>query len=472
MRSNSALVNATRQKNRLTENGDITNSTTLDYNVDLFFMLGGIRTVKDEDVINLLEKSWGMDKLVTLKMIFHGGDIRTGRGERKFFRTAIDWLYNKDKAIFFKVFDLVPEFNRWDSLFHIHDKKVYDLIMNNLNNGLLAKWMPRKKAYGNFAGKMRKHLKMTPSQYRHMIVEMSNTVEQKMCSKEWTAIDYSKIPSVAFNKYRKAWVRNDENRFKDFIAKAKKAIETTGEKLIKASAIFPYDIYKSWVRGDDKESIDVQWASLPNYMEDTNERILPVCDVSGSMTWQGGLPMQISVSLGVYLSERNPSIFKDAFVTFSSIPEMQYLKGSVTDRFAQLRHAHWTQSTNLDAVFDLVLNKAVENSLSESDMPTMILVISDMQFDCGDVKFTAYERINAKFEMAGYKMPRLVFWNVRGVMETFPVSSDTRNVALVGGASPSILKSVLSGAEDFTPRGIMLNTLNSKIYDVISERLQ
>jgi len=337
---------------------------------------------------------------------------------------------------------------------------------------LLAKWMPRKKQYGNFANKMRKHLKVTPKEYRKTIVGFSNTTEQLMCAKDWKNIDYSKIPSVAFNKYRKAWVRNDENRFKDFIQVAKKTLETTGEKLVKAKAIFPYDIYRSWKKGGDSDSIDVQWASLPNFMEDSNERILPVCDVSGSMDQQKGLPMEISVSLGVYISERNTSIFKDAFVTFSERPEMQYLRGTVSDRFAQLRHAHWTMNTDLDKVFDLVLNKAQANNVSESEMPTMLLIISDMQFDSRWVHLTAYDRIKANYESAGYKMPRLVFWNVRGVMETFPVSSDTRDVALVSGASPSTLKSVLSGAEDFTPRGIMIQTLNDKIYDVIEERLQ
>lgn len=480
MKSNSALVNATRQNNTKTENNDVSHSTTLDYNLDLFFQLGGIRDLPIEDIHILLEKSWGMDKIITLKNIFHGGDIRNGKGERDFIRTAIEWLYNKDKTIFYKLFDLVPEFNRWDSLFHIQDKKVYELIARNLNNGLLAKWLPRKNKtksgklkYGNFLSNLRKHLKITPKQYRHMVVEVSNTVEQRMCANKWKDIDYSKIPSAAFNKYRKAWMRNDELRFISFIEDAKKKLETTGEKVINAKAIFPYDIYRSFKRGADRNSIDLQWESLPNYMENSNERILPICDVSGSMQHYGdGIPMEMSVSLGVYISERNTSIFKDAFVTFSTKPEMQYLQGTVTDRFAQLRRAHWELNTDLDAVFDLVLGKAIDNSVPENEMPTMLLVITDLQFDSKYVQLTAYDRIIEKYELAGYKMPRLVFWNVRASMETFPVSSDTKDVALVGGASPSVLKSILSGADDFTPRGIMMNTLNDKSYNVIAERLQ
>jgi len=196
MRSNSALVNASRQYDTRTENNDVAHSTTLDYNLDLFSMVGASRTLSPEDIHILLEKSWSQDKLVTMKSIFHGGDIRTGVGERRFFQLAIDWLYKKDRKSFFKVFDLVPEFNRWDALFNIHNDRVFELISRNLNNGLLAKWLPRKNKtksgkikYKGLLSKLRKYLKMSPSEYRHTIVEVSDTVEQRMCSGKWKDTD-------------------------------------------------------------------------------------------------------------------------------------------------------------------------------------------------------------------------------------------------------------------------------------------
>lgn len=467
MESNSTLINAARQKDALTYNGALTNSTSLNSIVDLFFIMGASREMPEEDIHLLLERAWGADRILTVKSIFHGGDIRGGNGERRFLRIALSWLFTKDKEIFYKIFDLVPEFNRWDSLFHIHTDEVFELVGKNMSNGLLAKWLPRKNQYNGFGRKLRSYLGLSAKQYRKAIVHYTETVEQLMCDKKWADINYSHIPSVAFNKYRKAWYRNDESRFKAFVELAKTTLEKTGETLIKANAIFPYDIYKSYNSGADKKSIDVQWASLPNYMADTNERILPICDVSGSMT---GLPMDISVSLGVYISERNKSIFKDAFVTFSERPTIQYLRGTVTDRFAQLERAQWDMNTNLDAVFNLLLGKAIENNLTNDDMPTMLLIISDMEFDsCG--RLTAYDNIKAKYEMAGYTIPKIVFWNVNGRKGNVPVSSKTKNVALVSGAGPSTLVAVLKGGEEFTPTSIMLNALDNDRYNVISERL-
>jgi hypothetical protein len=204
-----------------------------------------------------------------------------------------------------------------------------------------------------------------------------------------------------------------------------------------------------------------QWINLPDYVGEGS--FLPVCDVSGSML---GLPMEISVSLGVYLSERNKGLFKDAFITFSEDPKLQYLTGNVIERFNQLNRAEWGMSTNLQAVFDLVLNKAIENRLSQSDLPETILIISDMEFNSACRNRTNFEVIQDKFEAAGYKMPKLAFWNVNGREGNVPVSADTKDVALISGASPAIVKNVLAG-KDFTPKGIMLETLLSERYEKI-----
>ena len=322
---------------------------------------------------------------------------------------------------------------------------------------LLAKWLSRKKCIirgKDFTKDLQKHLNLTPKEYRKLIVSNSNTLEQQMTKKEWSEINYSQVPSVASNKYRKAFYRNDEERYTKFIEKV-----TTGEEKINASAIFPYDLYRAYSRGDNTKSIDAQWSNLPNYMTDTNKQILPVCDVSGSMS---GTPMDISVSLGVYLSERNRGIFKDAFITFSHKPVMQVLKGSTCSRFAQLERADWEGNTDLNKVFELILNSAIRESLPESEMPNMLLIISDMEFDsCGTL--TNYENIELKYSQAGYKIPEIIFWNVNSRSNNLPVSKNDKNVALISGASPSIVKSVLTG--EISPIAVMNRTLNSERYD-------
>ncbi len=265
-----------------------------------------------------------------------------------------------------------PEYGYWKDVFSVltPNKTVLDWMseqLNNPNSGLLAKWFPRR---GVWFSSMHKHLGLTPKEFRKMIVEKTKVVETTMCNKEWDAIEYSKIPSQAFQKYKRAFLRNDEYRFNDFISAVVK-----GNAKVNSGTLFPYQLYQSYTRGLDKNSVLAQWINLPDYVGEGS--FLPVCDVSGSMM---GLPMEISVSLGVYLSERNKSAFKDAFITFSESPRLQYLKGNVVERFSQLANADWGMSTNLQSVFDLVLNKAIENRLAQSDLPETILIISKSLF--------------------------------------------------------------------------------------------
>ena len=311
--------------------------------------------------------------------------------------------------------------------------------------------MPRK---GKFANALRKYMGITPKEYRKILVELTDVVETKMCNKKWNEISYDKIPSKAFNKYLKAWTRNDKKRFSEFLNDV-----NNGKSKINASAIFPHTIVKSI----DKDGAIEQWNSLPDYMKDSDERILPMCDVSGSMM---GLPMDVSIALGIYISERNKSIFKDAFLTFSANPTMEYLKGNLRDRVHQLRVADWGMNTDLYKAFKLILTNAVHMDLDQDEMPTKLLIISDMEFDesqrdsWGDGlenvwNPTAEEMIRDLYEKAGYKLPGIIFWNVNGRVGNVPALSDAKNIGLVSGFSPSILTSILEGGDSFTPESIM-----------------
>lgn len=456
----SKLIQALSTKDSFTANSAITHSTSLNAVLDLFFIAGASRTMEESVIQNMLTKAYAENKFLTLKVIFWAGDIRGGQGERRFLRIALKWLETYHNSVLEQLLQFVPEFNRWDSLFELSSDKSLQLIHKALadKNQLCAKWMPRKKQYDNFASKFRKRFGLTPKQYRQLIVENTNVVETQMCKKEWSEIEYKKIPSVAFSKYRKAWARNDGERFKQFIDDV-----NAGKQKIHASVIFPHDIYKSYKAGGDEASINAQWNCLPNYLENSEERILPVCDVSRSMT---GTPMDISVSLGLYFSERNKSVFKDAFVTFSETPKLQHLKGNLTQRIQQLENADWGMSTNLVAVFMLILNKAVENKLSNDDLPTMIVIISDMEFNMASKHETNFEFIEKAFAKYEYKRPSLIFWNVNGRENNVPVNKTDKNVALVSGCSPVTIKSILS-AREITPVEVMMTALNDKRYDCL-----
>ena len=457
------FFSAVSSKDALTANGAVTNSTSQNFVLDLFFLAGASRNIPESQLETLLQKSYSQDPELTLKLIFWAGDIREGAGERRFFRIALSFLDKYYPNVLQKFIGFVPFYNRWDSLFHLNSAAALTLVdfaLRSGKNGLCAKWMPREgsKKFSSFRLAFRKKAELNDKQYRKLIAGLSKTVEQQMSAKQWDKIIYEHVPSVAMNKYRTAFYRNDEERFKNYIGAV-----TKGEKKINASAIFPHDIYKAVKRGHQEEAVNAQWAALPDYLKDSEERILPVCDVSGSMN---GDPMAISVSLGIYLSERNKSIFKDGFITFSMNPKLQRLIGSLTERMRQLEKAEWEQNTDLLKVFGLILQRSLENKVPQDMMPTMLLIISDMEFDATGNGQTNFEVMRDLYHKCGYILPKIVFWNVNGRAGNIPVKVSDKGVALVSGASPSIIKSILSG--DINPAKVMLNTLLKPRYEKIS----
>jgi len=462
------LIDAMRQKDTLTENLMPTHSTSLDRCVDFFGSVGSARNWSDEQIESAFVRAIEQEPLVAMKILFWARDVRGGAGERRVFRVITKYMDSNPhyKEILYKNLYLIPEYGRWDDVFTLTDLKVFELIKKGLDegNGLLAKWLPRK---GSFANTIRGYLGLTPKAYRKLIVGLSATVEQHMCAKDWRSIKYESVPSVAMNKYRKAFKRNDTERFEEFIEAV-----ISGETEIKSGVLFPYQLYQAYNRREDAKAIEAQWMNLPNYMEDNPHMIIPMCDTSGSMTCCYGnrvnaslTPMDISVSLGIYISERNEGPFKDAFLTFSGRPKLQYLKGSFTARCKQLEKAEWSMNTNLEAAFGLLLSTAIRESIPKDHMPNMILIISDMQFDycVKNPNELALEMIKHRYVESGYDFPKVIFWNVNARVEQMPVSYKDKNTGIVSGCSPAILTSILSG-ENLTPRDLMLRTINKPRY--------
>jgi hypothetical protein len=467
-----SLINAMRQYDTLTTNGAVTHSTSLSKCLDMFFLSGASRFMSEKDIIQLFVAAYAEDPKTALKVLFWSRDCRGGAGEKRFFRIIMKYLKNEsnsaslDPDLFSQLMVQVPTFGSWKDVFEIEtpDAENLDWIKHqfeeSLNKGLLFKWFPRKGVWSNA---MRKHLKLTPKEFRKYLVANTDVVETKMCRKEWSSIEYKKVPSVAMNMYRKAFVKNDSSRYTMYISDV-----LSGKTTINASVLFPHQLYQSYQTNQDQNSILAQWNALPNFMEGYSERVLPVCDVSGSMT---GLPMDVSVSLGCYISEKNQSIFKDAFVTFSEEPELNYLKGNIIQRFQQLRTAKWGFTTNLQAVFDLILRAAKRENLLETEMPTKLLIISDMEFNEATKKQdTNLDEIRKRYLESGYQLPEIVFWNVNGRMGNSPANVMDQNVGLVSGFSPAILKSILAG-KIYGPKELMLDTVNVQRYAFVDKIL-
>lgn len=473
------LLNALQTKNTYTENGMTTNSSSLNSCVDLFFQIGAMRGQDKYRLINAFIKAYNEDALVAMKLLFWARDVRGGAGERQIFRDIAAYLAENHTESITKNLSLIPEYGRWDDLLVFIgtrlENQALEVIKNGLDekNGLTAKWMPRpnggNKESKSQASVIRKYLNLSPKEYRKLLVSLSNTVEQLMCSKNWSGIEYSKLPSKAMSDYMKAFSRNDLDRFQAYLTSLEK-----GETKINAGAVYPYDITKNLKFGDARGA-NAQWNALPNYMEENNEILLPVVDVSGSMDCSAGgsknvTCMDVSISLGLYISERNEGPFKDAFITFSTNPQLQYLKGSLKERFNQLESADWCGSTDIEAVFRLLLTKAKEFNLPQSEMPTMVMILSDMEFNHAANSTwnpTAQEMIEAMYKDAGYKTPKIVYWNLNARNNNNPVQFDKQGTCLVSGFSPSLLKNILEGG-DMTPLSMMYSVINSERYTSVS----
>lgn len=432
--------------------------------VDLFYKIGASR---GKNITAEFEAAFQSNKSIATKIALWSRDVRGGAGERQLFRDILVHLEKQHPETLEQLIQFVPEFGRWDDLLVFNTKKFKEIAFGVITlalkdqNQLCAKWMPRK---GAVAAELREFMKLSPKQYRKTLVGLTNVVEQKMCAGEWNSIEFGKLPSLASSRYSKAFSRNAQDAYAAY-----KARLVAGTDKINAAAVYPHDVIKSIRVGGDAAVMDAQWAALPNYIGDA--AVLPLVDVSGSMSCPVGgnktlSCMDVALALGLYCADKNTGAFKDTFLTFSTKPKAQVIKGSISQKLSQMESSEWGMSTNLNAAFEEILRIAVKGSVPESDMPKTLLILSDMQFNmCVKHDDRALDMIRRKYETAGYTVPNVVFWNLNAY-DNVPVKFDESGVALVSGFSPSVMKGVLSGAE-MTPEAIMLATVDVPRYNVV-----
>lgn len=483
---NKLIKSIEKKSNRTakTKNGALSLHSSLNSCVDLFSKIGASRGSTGEDLIKMFSAALSEDPLKAMKILFYSRDIRQGQGERKVFREIINYLANNHSKFLKKNLELIPEFGRWDDLFVLKDSPLWVDVVELVNSqllkdvesktpSLLAKWMPSENASSQssklLAREFQSQFGISSKKYRKTLSQLREkikVVERQMCAKQWGEINYEGVPSRAALIYRKAFSRNDQNRYTKYLEEV-----ASGEKKINASALYPYDVCKLALNGCGDKSLDLQWNALPNYIKKPFNGLV-VADVSGSMSGTS-LPVQplhIAISLAIYIAERNIGHFKDYFLTFSTTPSLQKIKGNtIFEKCLNLNRVDWGYSTDIQAVFDLVLDSAVKNEVPQSEMPEKLIIVSDMQFNecCANNDSTNFERIVQKYKMAGFEMPKLVFWNVNASYgNDSPVTFDERGVALVSGCSPSILKSLLGG-KWLTPLDVMNETIETERYSVV-----
>ena len=429
-----------------TENGAVTHATTYSDCLDLFATIGALRSSDEQEILKRFVRAFTEDPDLALKTLFFARDVRGGLGERKVFRVCLQWLAHNAPASVKKNIPYVAEFGRWDDLLSLMgtpcEKNAMLQIKKQLNAdleamdigddvSLLAKWLPSVNASNaqtvQYAKRIARFLGMTDATYRKTLVKLREhirIIENSLREKDYT-FDYSKQPSKAMFKYRKAFYRNDGERYGEFLGKVSR-----GEAQLHTGTLTPYEIIKPFFRNQvsDQEAaaIDATWNAQEDFTRDENA--LVVIDGSGSMYSRiDPMPATVALSLGIYFAERNTGAFHNHFITFSERPQLVEIKGeTILEKVRYCRNFNEIANTNIQRVFELILRAAVKNNVPQAEMPSTLYIISDMEFDCcaEGAEITNFEYAKKIFAEAGYQLPRVVFWNVQSRNQQQPVTQN------------------------------------------------
>jgi len=482
-----------------TRNGGTQFEHTGAHAVEFFSKAGSLFTKRKQaygneaSALELFKNVWRSGNYeIAMKLLFWLRDPRGGAGNRSGFRECAVWLSQEAPEWMVANAIQIPKYGRYDDLQSLYSNEATahaataiwanDIVSDNT---LAAKWADiADKKLVKAIRKANKDKFKDIGDVRRFLAKTRNTVvEVAMSKKEYVGINYSHVPSVAMSRYTKAFNKNDGARFVDYKAKLEKAIET-GDKSVKVNAgvVFPHDLIRIIKNNGDKKIADAQFASLPNFMEESNARILAIADTSGSMSCQvSGSIQAIDISLGLayYCSDRlgkdNP--FYRKFLEFSSESRLvdwtKYKSLSEVYAAGRQMFEYRMGSTDIVKALNTVLKYAQMFNATKEQMPTCLICISDMQFD-NNSGSTADSRnetvVNSALKAwtdAGYDKPQIVYWNTAGNAGS-PERSNAKHVSLVSGFSPSILKAVFGNPESMNPYNVMMKAIES--YEVFTPK--
>ena len=497
---------------KLTENGAFAyNSTAQGAMLDLFSQIGALRPRTEREIEQKFIAAFKEDKLLATKMMFYAGDIREGGlGERRTFRICLQWLAENHPNIVLKNIELIPFYNRWDSMFVLVgtecEAKMWELIAQTLTKDvramkssteskhipvtLLAKWMPSENTSSAktraLAAKAIKALRLTPRKYRKMLSALRkhiNVTERLMSAGEWGCIDYAKVPSYAMHNYGSAFAKHDYERFNAYLKSVNK-----GETKINAGVLYPYDLVEKYLASDywyrdgyrsygdcavatrEDAVVEAQWKALPNYLSKPMNAVV-MADVSGSMMSPKGRPMATSIGLAIYFAQHNSGLFHNQYMTFTDNPHFVNIRegASLLENVQQVAKAGVGYSTNLEAAFRAVLSAAISYDVPVNEMPKTIVVISDMEIDKymhGSRHWDFLTKMRSLYQAHGYTLPKIVLWNVNARNDT--VLSQSEDVIFISGQSASSFKELCQNLDGVTAYDMMLRVLNGPAYAKVS----
>lgn len=500
----------------LTTNGAVAHSTSGSKLLDLNFAVGSLRGKTEKEIYSKFRAAFNENPVYAMRWLFYARDVREGLGERNLFRVCVkDMAKNNQHELISKLVPLMAEYGRWDDVLELLNTKSKNSVLKTIQKqftmdlvnlaenkpiSLMAKWLPSEQASNSEAKRqaymIMKYLHMSPSQYRKnlsMLRKYIDVVERKMSSDNWQAIDYEAVPSKANLLYKKAFLKHDFERRSLYLDALNK-----GTAKINSSVAFPHDIIHKYLNGSRHPKshdsvLESMWSSLPNTVGNNNSTIV-VADGSGSMlTNVGGTKItaiEVANALAIYFAERCQGEFKNKYITFSETPKLVNLgNNSLKDKLTIASKHCEMANTNIEAVFQLILKTARMNKMCQEEIPQNIVIISDMQFDSCAVDNsyvnrnstswysyrtpsrglpkTLFDNIKESYEAAGYKMPKLIFWNVNSPNSAIPMRENELGVTLVSGFSVNVCKAVMNNKTD--PYEALIDTISNKRYNAIED---
>jgi len=466
-------------------------------------------------------------------MTFQTRDIRGGKGERDLFYVLLLALFQARPSLIKPLVELIPEYGCWQDVWKLWfgvdtdvehkvsiQTAIKDLVVRTWFKdvataegkpvSLLGKWLPREKSKYHmlaveFANIMFPEIEDENDKlraYRKSCAELNarlKTTEVSMCSGTWATIEPGKVPGRLLNKCRTAFLNEilaHKGRARRGIAlrfpysqdrmacrehfKEHMAAALRGETSVKgADVVYPHEIVAKHFRGlvgseDEEALLQAQWNAIRDATAAAGglKGAVPLCDFSGSMS---GIPMEVSMALGILLSEINHPAFKDGMIGFDSTPSWISFKPemSLKEKVHHARRFAKGLSTNFQAACQLILTRLVDYKVPIEEAPKDMIVFTDMGFDqaCGGKTAaweTHIEMIRNSFMHAGYVAPRIVLWNLRAEYKDFHAKANEDGVVLLSGWSPAILKAIQkAGVEIRTPYEGMRELLDDARYDAV-----
>ena len=462
---------------KYTENGALAHERLNSDVYTLFAMGAAYRSRSDADCILLFKNAFEEDETLALKCLFYIRDCRGGQGERRFFRVCMRWLAENYPQRAATLAEYVPEYGRYDDWFKIYfgtpvEGQVIEMMKKQLSTDMFKKI---RNAFG-----------VSAKEYRQMLSKLRtkiNVLEKLMSANRWDEIEFDKIPSKAGLVYKNAFAR------RDIIAKKYERFAKDKTTKVNASTLYPYEVvakatqhmgygWGSYLSIDevDRAMINKYWENLGEYIDpDRKDKILCMVDTSGSMVGRdAAAPINVAISLGLYCAERMNGPFKNHYISFASRPQLIKTEGvDFVDKVFRIYRTNLCDNTNLTAAFDLLLEIAKKPGVKKEDIPSTIIVLSDMEIDRGTGNYwgssnsrwtketasTEMEKMRQKWASYGFKLPRLIYWNLDARNDT--ILDAGPNVSFVSGMSPVLFKRVLSGKNGYE---LMLETICSDRY--------